>query len=140
MRCNSLEEIEKDSGLVTNCTIEALSKEGGLDDGFRSPYVSLDEIHQMRNNQVYKALYNGTKSLPETLVTMITTRGFNLDAFCFEIDKLCQSILYGNETAEDFFIDIYFNELLSHSFLHAVTVENSFGQIKIDKQPGRKNS
>lgn len=108
---NELFKIQEYKSLITcletNCTIEALSKEGGLDDGFRSPYVSLDEIHQMRNNQVYKALYNGTKSLPETLVTMITTRGFNLDAFCFEIDKLCQSILYGNETAEDFFIDIY---------------------------------
>jgi phage terminase large subunit-like protein len=32
------------------------------------------------------------------------------------------------------------NELLSHSFLHAVTVENSFGERKIDKQPGRRNS
>lgn len=93
--------------LDTFCTIEALSKEGGLDDGFRSPYVSIDEIHQMKDNKVYKALYNGTKGLPETLVTMITTRGFNLNAFCFEIDKLCQSILYGNETAEDFFVDIY---------------------------------
>lgn len=93
--------------LDTHCTIEALSKEGGLDDGFRSPYVSIDEIHQMRDNKVYKTLYNGTKSLPETLVTMITTRGFNVDSFCFEIDKLCQSILYGNETAEDFFVDIY---------------------------------
>lgn len=93
--------------LATNCTIEALSKEGGLDDGFRSIFVSLDELHQMKDNKVYKALYNGTKSLPETLVSMITTRGFNLNSFCFDMDKYCQNILYGAETAEDFFIDIY---------------------------------
>ena len=31
------------------------------------------------------------------------------------------------------------NELLSHSFFNAVTVQNSFGEIKIDKQPGGKN-
>lgn len=91
----------------TNCTIEALSKEGGLDDGFRSVYISLDEVHQMKNNAVYKALYNGTKALPETLVSMITTRGFLLNGFCFEIDKLCQDILSGAQTADDFFIDIY---------------------------------
>ncbi len=30
--------------LPTNCTIEALSKEGGLDDGFRSVYSSVDRI------------------------------------------------------------------------------------------------
>ena len=93
--------------LVTNCTIEALSKEGGLDEGFRSPFISLDEIHQMKDNKVYKALYNGTKALAETLVTMITTRGADLNTFCYEIDNYAQNILSGAETAEDFFIDIY---------------------------------
>lgn len=93
--------------LVTNCTIEALSKEGGLDEGFRSPFISLDEIHQMKDNKVYKALYNGTKALPETLVTMITTRGSDPNSFCFEIDKYCQNILSTAESAEDFFVDIY---------------------------------
>lgn len=93
--------------LDTNCTIEALSKEGGLDDGFRSIFCSVDEIHQMKDNSVYKALYDGTRSLPETLVSMITTRGKDLTTFCFEIDKLCQSILYGAIALEDFFVDIY---------------------------------
>lgn len=93
--------------LETDCTIEALSKEGGLDDGFRSIFCSVDEIHQMKDNSVYKALYNGTRSLPETLVSMITTRGKNLSFFCFEIDSLCQEILYGTQTLDDFFVDIY---------------------------------
>lgn len=93
--------------LETNCTIEALSKEGGLDDGFRSIFCSVDEIHQMKDNSVYKALYNGTRALPETLISMITTRGKDLTTFCFEIDKLCQAILYGATALEDFFVDIY---------------------------------
>ena len=59
----------------TGCTIEALSKEGGLDDGFRSVACSLDELHQQKDNSVYEALYKGTKALPETLVSMISTRG-----------------------------------------------------------------
>ena len=59
----------------TGCTMEALSREAGLDDGFRSIFCSVDEIHQHKDNKVYKALYNGTRSLPETLVSMITTRG-----------------------------------------------------------------
>lgn len=93
--------------LHTMCTIEALSKEAGLDDGFRSIYCSLDEIHQHKDNKTYKALYNGTRSLDETLISMITTRGDNLNSFCKEMDDYCVKILRGFATAEDFFVDIY---------------------------------
>jgi phage terminase large subunit-like protein len=91
----------------TYCTIEALSKEAGLDDGFRSIYASIDEIHQHKDNKIYKALYNGTRSLDETLVSMITTRGDKLNSFCKEMDDYAIKILQGLATAEDFFIDIY---------------------------------
>lgn len=91
----------------TNCTIEALSRDSGLDDGFRGIFISLDEIHQHRDNKIYKSLYNGTRSLPETLVSMITTRGDNLNSFCWEMDSYCRNILQGTATAEDFFVDIY---------------------------------
>ncbi len=93
--------------LDTYCTIEALSKEAGLDDGFRSIYASVDEIHQHKDNKIYKALYNGTRALDETLVSMITTRGDNLNSFCKEMDDYAVNILKGLSTAEDFFIDIY---------------------------------
>ena len=93
--------------LDTYCTIEALSKEAGLDDGFRSIYSSIDEIHQHKDNKIYKALYNGTRSLPETLVSMITTRGERLNSFCKEMDDYAIKILRGLSTAEDFFVDIY---------------------------------
>lgn len=95
------------TALKTNCTIEALSKEAGLDDGFRAIFVSVDEIHQHKDNSVYKALYNGTRALKETLVSMITTRGKSLNSFCFEMDEYCLNILNGSVVAEDFFVDIY---------------------------------
>ncbi|MBR4320115.1 MAG: terminase large subunit, partial [Oscillospiraceae bacterium] len=91
----------------TGCTLEALSREGGLDDGFRSIYSSIDEIHQHKDNRIYKAIYNGTRSLPETLVRMITTRGFDLTSFCKEMDDYAVKILKGLSIAEDFFVDIY---------------------------------
>ena len=93
--------------LETKCTIEALSREAGLDDGFRSIYASVDEIHQHKDNKTYKALYNGTRSLDETLISMITTRGDNLNSFCKEMDDYAIKVLQGLATAEDFFIDIY---------------------------------
>ena len=91
----------------TGCTIEALSREAGLDDGFRSIFASIDELHQHRDNGIYKALYNGTRSLDETLLSMITTRGKKLNSFCYEMDKYAQDVLRGLTTAEDFFVDIY---------------------------------
>ena len=95
------------TALNTLCTIEALSKERSLDDGFRSIFASVDEIHQHPDNSIYKAIYNGQRSLPEALVSMITTRGKKLNSFCKEMDNYCISILSGVTTAEDFFIDIY---------------------------------
>ena len=91
----------------THCTIEALSREGGLDDGFRSIFASIDEIHQHRDNKIYKSLYNGTRKLKETLVSMITTRGFDIRSWCKEMDDYAVGILRGDYTAEDFFVDIH---------------------------------
>lgn len=93
--------------LETHCTIEALSREAGLDDGFRSIFSSIDELHQHKDNKIYKAIYNGTRSLPETLVSMITTRGDQLNSFCKEMDDYAVKVLRGLTTAEDFFVDIY---------------------------------
>ena len=91
----------------TECTIEALSREAGLDDGFRAIFASIDELHQHPDNKAYKAIYDGTRSLPETLVSMITTRGDKLNSFCYDMDQYAQNVLKGQATADDFFIDIY---------------------------------
>jgi phage terminase large subunit-like protein len=91
----------------TECTVEALSKEAGLDDGFRAIFASIDELHQHKDNKIYKAIYNGTRSLPETLVSMITTRGDKLNSFCKEMDDYAIKVLRGLTSAEDFFVDIY---------------------------------
>lgn len=91
----------------TQCTIEALSKEAGLDDGFRPIFASLDELHQMKDNSVYKALDNGTRDLPESLISMITTRGFDVNSFAYEMDTYAVNVLKGAVIAEGFFADIY---------------------------------
>lgn len=134
--------------LTTDCTIEALSKEAGLDDGFRSIFSSIDEIHQHKDNKIYKALYNGTRALPETLVSMITTRGDRLNSFCKEMDDYAKKILEGLATAEDFFIDIYCldadddiwdpaNWIKANPFICAPGNEELFEVLKIDAQTAR---
>lgn len=95
------------TALGTNCTIEALSKERSLDDGFRGIYISIDEIHQHKDNQIYNTMKRGTRALKETMISMITTRGFDLNSFCFEFDEMCVNILIGSFTDETIFVDIY---------------------------------
>lgn len=91
----------------TKCTIEALSREGGLDEGFRAIFASIDEFHQHPDSKTYKAIYNGTRALAETLISIITTRGDNLNSACYEMDRYCINILKGIARADDFFVDIY---------------------------------
>lgn len=134
--------------LGTHCTIEALSREGGLEDGFRAIYASVDEIHQHKDNKIYKALYNGTRALDETLVSMITTRGDKLNSFCKEMDDYAIKILRGLATAEDFFIDIYClnpkdniwdpkNWIKANPFICAPGNEAKFETLKTDAQTAK---
>jgi len=95
------------TAINTSCTIEALSQEAGLEEGFRSIYASVDEVHQHRDGSIYRAIYRGQRALKEALLSMITTRGSDLSSFCYEMDSLCRGILSGGVTAEDFFCDIY---------------------------------
>ena len=134
--------------LYNHCTIEALSKEAGLDDGFRAIFASIDEIHQHKDNKIYKALYNGTRALDETLVSMITTRGDKLNSFCKEMDDYAINILRGQATAEDFFVDIYCldpsddiwdpeNWVKSNPFICAPGNESKLETLKTDAQTAR---
>ena len=134
--------------LETYCTIEALSREAGLEDGFRGIYSSIDEIHQHKDNKIYKALYNGTRALDETLVSMITTRGDKLNSFCKEMDDYCIKILRGVATAEDFFVDIYCldplddiwdpdNWVKANPFIASPGNEAKFEVLKTDAQTAK---
>ena len=134
--------------LETHCTIEALSREGGLEDGFRAIFASVDEIHQHKDNKIYKALYNGTRALDETLVSMITTRGDKLNSFCKEMDDYAIKVLRGLATAEDFFIDIYCldpkddiwdpaNWIKANPFICAPGNEAKFETLKTDAQTAK---
>lgn len=131
----------------TGCTIEALSGESGLDDGFRAIFCSVDEIHQHKDNGIYKALYNGQASLDEALISMITTRGKSLNSFCREMDDYCLQILAGTAEADDFFVDIYtldkeddpFDESMWYKANpHLVTVPSALEQLRRDAQTAKQ--
>jgi len=93
--------------LDTNCTIEALSRDRQTLDGFRAIWASLDEVHQHKDNSIYKSIVNGTGSLDETLISMITTAGFDLNSFCYEMHEYAQNVASGIVKDETFFSCVF---------------------------------
>lgn len=96
----------KITGKITNTTIRALGRDTHTIDGFR-PYLGIvDEYHAHKDNQMYKLLKGGTRKLKQSLVSVITTAGFNLNAPCYELYQYCRRVLRGIDQNERQFIYI----------------------------------
>lgn len=93
-------------GKITNTVIRALGRDTKSIDGFR-PYLGIvDEYHAHKDNQMYKLLKGGTRHLKQSLVSVITTAGFNLNGPCYELYQYCRRILRGVERNDRQFIYI----------------------------------
>ncbi len=80
---------------LTNSKIKALGRDTKSIDGFR-PYLGIvDEYHAHKDNQMYKLLKGGTRHLKQSLVSVITTAGLNLNAPCYDLYKYCRRVLRG---------------------------------------------
>lgn len=92
---------------LTGSTIRALSRDTKKIDGFRPIFGSVDEYHAHETNQMFKLLEGGTGNLKETLISIITTAGFNLNAPCYEQRRICEQILRGSFHLETMFTIIF---------------------------------
>ncbi len=93
-------------GKVTNTVIRALGRDTKSIDGFR-PYLGIvDEYHAHKDNQMYKLLKGGTRHLKQSLVSVITTAGFNLNGACYELYQYCRRVLRGIDENDRQFIYI----------------------------------
>jgi len=94
------------TGKITNTIIKALGRDTKSIDGFR-PYLGIvDEYHAHKDNQMYKLLKGGTRKLKQSLISVITTAGFNLNAPCYELYKYCRRVLRGIDKNDRQFIYI----------------------------------
>lgn len=93
-------------GRITNTVIRALGRDTKSIDGFR-PYLGIvDEYHAHKDNQMYKLLKGGTRKLKQSLISVITTAGFNLNGPCYELYKYCRRVLRGIDANERQFVYI----------------------------------
>ncbi len=94
------------TGKITSTVIRALGRDTHTIDGFR-PYLGIvDEYHAHKDNQMYKLLKGGTRKLKQSLISVITTAGFNLNAPCYELYKYCRRVLRGIDSNDRQFIYI----------------------------------
>lgn len=94
------------TGRLTNTEIKALGRDTKTIDGFR-PYLGIvDEYHAHKDNQMYKLLKGGTRYLPQSLISVITTAGFDLNGPCYELYQYCRRVLRGIDSNEGQFIYI----------------------------------
>ncbi|WEA47280.1 terminase large subunit [Priestia aryabhattai] len=92
--------------LITNSIVRALGRDTKSIDGFR-PYLGIvDEYHAHKDNQMYKLLEGGTGKLKQSLISVITTAGFDLNSPCFELYEYCKKLLEGGYTNETQFVYI----------------------------------
>ncbi len=83
------------TALLTNSLIRALGKDTKSIDGFR-PYLGIvDEYHAHKDNQMYRLLKSGTQKLKQSLISVITTAGRNLNGPCYKMYQYCCGILKG---------------------------------------------
>jgi len=90
----------------TKGSIKALGKDTKSIDGYRTYFGSVDEYHAHRDDQIYKLLQSGTKQMKESLISVITTSGFNLNGPCFKLYEYCKQILEGVVEDETQFVFI----------------------------------
>lgn len=67
---------------ITHGIIKALGRDTDTIDGFRPFFASIDEYHRHKTNQMYALLVDGANEMAETLISIITTAGFDLNSPC----------------------------------------------------------
>ena len=91
----------------TGSVIDALSRDTEGIDGMRIYAGSIDEYHAHKTNQIYKLIQDGGGTLPERLISIITTAGFELNSPCYELREYCVQILKRVLYDESLFVAIH---------------------------------
>jgi phage terminase large subunit-like protein len=75
-------------------------------DGIRPYFMSIDEYHAHRDNQLYEVAVGGQVDLDECLLSAISTAGFRLNGPCKEHYDYCVNIISGVYVDETQFVYI----------------------------------
>nr|WP_243149580.1 terminase TerL endonuclease subunit [Clostridium niameyense] len=101
----------KDHDAIIECLFNggkmmALGRDTGTIDGFDPHGGIIDEYHSHKTNQMVKLLEDGSVNQNESLISIITTAGFNLNGPCYKEWEYCKTVLEGIVDNEQYFIYI----------------------------------
>ncbi len=86
--------------------IMALGRDTGTIDGFDPHGGIIDEYHSHKTNQMVKLLEDGAVNQKQSLISIITTAGFDLNSPCCHEYEYCCNVLEGIFHADQYFIYI----------------------------------
>jgi phage terminase large subunit-like protein len=91
---------------INGGTITALGRDTGTIDGFDPHGGIIDEYHRHKTNQMVKLLEDGSVDQTESLISIITTAGFDLNSPCYKEYEYCVNVLEGVVNNDQYFIYI----------------------------------
>ena len=68
-------------------------------DGLNTSFALIDELHEAPNNLMYNVIKSSMGSREQPLFVVITTAGFDVSSFCYQLRSYCCDIL--QDIAED---------------------------------------
>ena len=101
----------KDHDAIIECLLNggkimALGRDTGTIDGFDPHAGIIDEFHSHKTNQMVKLLEDGSVNQAQSLISIITTAGFDLNSACYKEWEYCKSVLEGIINNDEYFIYI----------------------------------
>lgn len=101
----------KDHDAIIECLLNgglimALGRDTGTIDGFDPHGGIIDEYHSHKTNQMVKLLEDGSVNQKESLISIITTAGFDLNGPCYKEWEYCCNVLEGIIDADQYFVYI----------------------------------
>lgn len=91
----------------TKSFLQVLSSDSGNNDGWGSQLFVADEAHAYPDSKMYDVMKSSQGAKDSPLAIIITTAGFNLFSFCYQMRQTNIDVLYGVKQDDSQFTAIY---------------------------------
>lgn len=92
---------------ATTSSLHIVAADASRLDGYNASMFVCDELHEFKDGSVFNVLQSSQGMRDEPLGICITTAGFNLSSFCYEMRSTMIELLYGKKEDDSQFAVIY---------------------------------
>lgn len=91
----------------TKSFLQVLSSDSGNNDGWNSYFYCADEVHSYPDSKMYDVMKSSQGMRDNPIALAITTAGFNLFSFCYQMRATNVEVLHGTKQDDSQFTAIY---------------------------------